>query len=124
MIITKRELFNLLINPLDHDFSLRWHRDDIHENATEEEERDALRAWSYGVCQSHFLSVIPLTCFDILGAVEHARPDELSYCPSVTHFIVHCILIAVSTLFHILIRLCGPRNNGASQKLWILPKTL
>lgn len=43
------ELFNLLINPLDHDFSLRWHRDDIHENATEEEERDALRAWSYGV---------------------------------------------------------------------------
>jgi len=35
----KQELFNLLINPLDHDFSLHWHRDDIHKNVSEEEER-------------------------------------------------------------------------------------
>ncbi|KAF8452056.1 hypothetical protein L210DRAFT_3516540, partial [Boletus edulis BED1] len=31
------ELFNLLINPLNHDFALRWHRD------------DALASWSRGV---------------------------------------------------------------------------
>jgi len=38
----KQELFNLLINPLDYDFSLHWHRDDIHKNMSEEEERSAL----------------------------------------------------------------------------------
>jgi len=43
------ELFNLLINPLGHEFALRWHRDDIRENATEEEEREALGKWKYGV---------------------------------------------------------------------------
>ncbi|KAJ7467110.1 hypothetical protein FB451DRAFT_405897 [Mycena latifolia] len=39
------ELFNLLINPLHHNFALRWHRDDIGGDATEEEERSALDAW-------------------------------------------------------------------------------
>ncbi|KAJ7092006.1 hypothetical protein B0H15DRAFT_184278 [Mycena belliarum] len=39
------ELFNLLINPLSHNFALRWHRDDIGGDATEEEERSALDAW-------------------------------------------------------------------------------
>ncbi|KAI9459012.1 hypothetical protein HD554DRAFT_2207045 [Boletus coccyginus] len=43
------ELFNLLINPLNHDFALRWHRDDVRENATAEEEREALAVWSHGV---------------------------------------------------------------------------
>ncbi|KAF8451938.1 hypothetical protein L210DRAFT_3499099 [Boletus edulis BED1] len=43
------ELFNLLINPLNHDFALRWHRDDVRENATPEEERKALASWSRGV---------------------------------------------------------------------------
>ncbi|KAG8215776.1 hypothetical protein J3R82DRAFT_7680 [Butyriboletus roseoflavus] len=43
------ELFNLLINPLDHDFALRWHRDDVRENATAEEELKALASWSHGV---------------------------------------------------------------------------
>ncbi|KAF9446655.1 hypothetical protein P691DRAFT_732842 [Macrolepiota fuliginosa MF-IS2] len=43
------ELFNLLINPLDHDFALRWHRDDVGEKATEEEERSALQLWHHGV---------------------------------------------------------------------------
>ncbi|KAG6917411.1 hypothetical protein DXG01_002680 [Tephrocybe rancida] len=36
------ELFNLLINPLGHDFALRWHRDDVSEKASEDEEREAL----------------------------------------------------------------------------------
>ncbi|KAF7357868.1 hypothetical protein MVEN_00833000 [Mycena venus] len=39
------ELFNLLINPVSHNFALRWHRDDIRGDATEEEERRALDAW-------------------------------------------------------------------------------
>ncbi|KAG8967025.1 hypothetical protein FRC03_010872 [Tulasnella sp. 419] len=43
------ELFNLLINPLSHEFALRWHRDDIEGTATEEEEREALKIPHYGV---------------------------------------------------------------------------
>ncbi|KAH7916096.1 hypothetical protein BJ138DRAFT_1140184 [Hygrophoropsis aurantiaca] len=43
------ELFNLLINPESHDFALRWHRDDVREDATEEEERTALGIWTHGV---------------------------------------------------------------------------
>lgn len=50
MILTKfAELFNLLINPLEHDFALRWHRDDVRENATAEEEIVALGVWTHGV---------------------------------------------------------------------------
>jgi len=56
----KQELFNLLINPLDHDFSLHWHRDDIHKNVSEEEEQSALQVLSYGVSQNHSLSTILL----------------------------------------------------------------
>ncbi|KAG9312562.1 hypothetical protein JVU11DRAFT_6958 [Chiua virens] len=44
------ELFNLLINPLNHNFALRWHRDDVREDASQEEERVALASWSHGVC--------------------------------------------------------------------------
>ncbi|GLB42758.1 putative phytanoyl-CoA dioxygenase (PhyH) [Lyophyllum shimeji] len=43
------ELFNLLINPLGHSFALRWHRDDVGEKASEEEEREALQKWHFGV---------------------------------------------------------------------------
>ncbi|KAL0573860.1 hypothetical protein V5O48_008077 [Marasmius crinis-equi] len=43
------ELFNLLINPTAHKFALRWHRDDVKGDATEEEERKALGAWNTGV---------------------------------------------------------------------------
>ncbi|EIN04435.1 hypothetical protein PUNSTDRAFT_146419 [Punctularia strigosozonata HHB-11173 SS5] len=43
------ELFNLLINPLSHEFALRWHRDDVKETASEEEERAALSVWDHGV---------------------------------------------------------------------------
>ena len=44
------ELLNMLINPLNNDFALRWHRDDVREDATTEEEEDALAAWTHGVC--------------------------------------------------------------------------
>lgn len=43
------ELFNILINPIAHNFALRWHRDDVKGDATAEEERDALAIWHYGV---------------------------------------------------------------------------
>ncbi|KIP04423.1 hypothetical protein PHLGIDRAFT_120730 [Phlebiopsis gigantea 11061_1 CR5-6] len=43
------ELFNMLINPTSHDFALRWHRDDVKETAGEEEERDALSKWHFGI---------------------------------------------------------------------------
>lgn len=43
----------MLINPESHDFALRWHRDDIRESATEEEERDALAEWHYGVSEEN-----------------------------------------------------------------------
>ncbi|TFK51567.1 hypothetical protein OE88DRAFT_1735447 [Heliocybe sulcata] len=43
------ELFNMLINPEKHNFALRWHRDDVKETATEEEEYNALDVWHYGV---------------------------------------------------------------------------
>ena len=52
------ELFNLLINPANHDFALRWHRDDVRENATAEEEREALAAWSHGVCIMRLTSIV------------------------------------------------------------------
>lgn len=47
------ELFNLLINPEHHDFALRWHRDDVKESATEQEEFRALAASHYGVLHSY-----------------------------------------------------------------------
>ncbi|PFH48526.1 hypothetical protein AMATHDRAFT_149734 [Amanita thiersii Skay4041] len=43
------ELFNLLINPNRSNFALRWHRDDVRENASEEEERKALDIWHHGI---------------------------------------------------------------------------
>ncbi|KAI0331544.1 hypothetical protein GY45DRAFT_1336098 [Cubamyces sp. BRFM 1775] len=43
------ELFNLLINPTSNSFALRWHRDDVRENASEEEERDALNVRHHGI---------------------------------------------------------------------------
>ncbi|KAJ3848401.1 hypothetical protein EV368DRAFT_49361 [Lentinula lateritia] len=43
------ELFNLLINPLEHSFALRWHRDDVKENALPEEEQAALDEWHTGI---------------------------------------------------------------------------
>lgn len=50
------ELFNLLINPEYHNFALRWHRDDVSEKATEEEEHAALQHWHYGVSSDNLKS--------------------------------------------------------------------
>ena len=47
------ELFNLLVAPETKDFELRWHRDDISEHATAEEELTQLAAKAPGGRQSH-----------------------------------------------------------------------
>ncbi|KAL4807690.1 hypothetical protein BDV18DRAFT_135812 [Aspergillus unguis] len=47
------ELFNLLVAPEIHDFALRWHRDDIPETASPEEEERLLASKSPGGRQSH-----------------------------------------------------------------------
>ncbi|KAG8743750.1 hypothetical protein FRC10_011470 [Ceratobasidium sp. 414] len=43
------ELFNVLINPERHKFALRWHRDDVPEIASLEEEVERLKTNFYGV---------------------------------------------------------------------------
>ncbi|PLN82104.1 hypothetical protein BDW42DRAFT_167659 [Aspergillus taichungensis] len=47
------ELFNLLVAPETRDFELRWHRDDVPETATPDEELRMLEAKSPGGRQSH-----------------------------------------------------------------------
>lgn len=47
------ELFNMLVAPETKNFELRWHRDDIPETATAEEETRLLNAKSPGGKQSH-----------------------------------------------------------------------
>ncbi|KAI5288645.1 hypothetical protein KEM54_005046 [Ascosphaera aggregata] len=47
------ELFNLLVAPEQRDFELRWHRDDIAETVTPEEEEKLLKKKSPGGRQSH-----------------------------------------------------------------------
>ncbi|KAF8317085.1 hypothetical protein DL93DRAFT_2055855 [Clavulina sp. PMI_390] len=59
------ELFNLLINPEKHEFALRWHRDDVHEGASEEEEDTILHAshwgiqWNTALYEDECLYVVP-----------------------------------------------------------------
>lgn len=43
------ELFNLLVNPLEKDYALSWHRDDIKANATPEEEAEELKIKHYSI---------------------------------------------------------------------------
>ena len=50
------ELFNILINPEEHDFALRWHRDDVRETASESEEVEALARSHHGV--SYYLHFV------------------------------------------------------------------
>lgn len=52
--VLSTELLNLLINPISRDFALRWHRDDIPEDASMEEEQNRLNNWHYGVCSGNY----------------------------------------------------------------------
>lgn len=42
----------MLINPETSKFALRWHRDDVREDASLEAEREALAVWHHGVSRS------------------------------------------------------------------------
>ena len=71
------ELFNLLINPEQHGFALRWHRDTIRGEATEDEEREALNHWHAGVrfnacdiCKANGA---------LTGAVEYVRKEDRAW---------------------------------------------
>ncbi|RMZ91427.1 hypothetical protein DV736_g1328, partial [Chaetothyriales sp. CBS 134916] len=73
------ELFNLLVAPETKDFELRWHRDDISEKATAEEELKQLAAKSPGGHQSHAqynLALCPDTSLIVVpGSHRRARTD-------------------------------------------------
>lgn len=73
------ELFNLLVAPETKDFELRWHRDDISENATAEEEVQQLEAKSPGGRQSHAqynLALCPDASLIVVpGSHRRARTD-------------------------------------------------
>lgn len=82
-----QELFNLLINPLNHDFALRWHRDDVSEKATEDEERKALQIWHHGVRYTarNFRDTSPLIP-QKPGSMEYVRSSEYD------HSVISCFL--------------------------------
>lgn len=65
------ELFNLLINPVSHDFALRWHRDDVPESTPEIEEQEALNIWHYGVRPAMFFQRFDCNQHCSQGAVEY-----------------------------------------------------
>ena len=73
------ELFNLLVAPETKDFELRWHRDDIPETATAEEELAQLAAKSPGGRQSHAqynLALCPDASLIVVpGSHRRARTD-------------------------------------------------
>ncbi|KAJ5526996.1 hypothetical protein N7513_011155 [Penicillium frequentans] len=73
------ELFNLLVAPETKDFELRWHRDDIPETATAEEELAQLAAKSPGGRQSHAqynLALCPDASLIVIpGSHRRARTD-------------------------------------------------
>ncbi|KAH7071633.1 hypothetical protein FB567DRAFT_564461 [Paraphoma chrysanthemicola] len=68
------ELYNMLVRP-DHDFALRWHRDDIPATATSEEELERLRKpgwhaqWNLPLYDDSSLVLVP-------GSHKRARTDE------------------------------------------------
>ncbi|THU87865.1 hypothetical protein K435DRAFT_680977 [Dendrothele bispora CBS 962.96] len=69
------ELFNLLINPTSHSFALRWHRDDIRENASEKEERERLGNWQSGVQWN--TALYEDSCLYIVpGSHKHPRTED------------------------------------------------
>ncbi|KAJ5654262.1 hypothetical protein N7490_001265 [Penicillium lividum] len=73
------ELFNLLVAPETKDFELRWHRDDIPETASAEEELAQLAAKSPGGRQSHAqynLALCPDASLIVVpGSHRRARTD-------------------------------------------------
>ncbi|KAF4583944.1 hypothetical protein EYR40_002442 [Pleurotus pulmonarius] len=71
------ELFNLLINPISHSFALRWHRDDVSEKASEQEEQQALAIWHHGVSEGTPAALYEDRCLYIVpGSHKQPRTPE------------------------------------------------
>lgn len=63
----------MLVNPERADFALRWHRDDVRESATTDEERGALAKWQYGVSTCFCDLVVRADIPETIGSMEHVR---------------------------------------------------
>ncbi|KAF7305826.1 Zn(2)-C6 fungal-type domain-containing protein [Mycena chlorophos] len=74
--VLQMELFNLLINPLGHDFALRWHRDDIPNDATSDEEQKGLDAWKPVGIQWNTALYTDSCLYVVPGSHKHPRTDE------------------------------------------------
>ena len=61
----------MLVNPERADFALRWHRDDVRENATTSEEREALAKWQYGVSTCLQNLTVCINVPERVGSVEY-----------------------------------------------------
>lgn len=77
-----KELFNLLVNPLEKDYALSWHRDDVKANATPEEETEALKVkhngiqWNAALYDDACLSAVPASHRRIRTAEERTANIE------------------------------------------------
>ncbi|KAH9475212.1 hypothetical protein JR316_0012323 [Psilocybe cubensis] len=117
------ELLNLLINPESHDFALRWHRDDIREDATAEEELKALNIWHYGVPRTEAQrklssGQIPENPLDMPGAIQITlQPGETVFYNS---NILHCATYKSDTRRATLHGCMGDAKGGASRARNIL----
>ncbi|KAF9496944.1 hypothetical protein BDN71DRAFT_1488351 [Pleurotus eryngii] len=77
------ELFNLLINPVSHNFALRWHCDDVSEKATEQEEQEALAIWHHGVSEGTLAALYEDRCLYIVpGSHKQPRTSEQRFLSS------------------------------------------
>lgn len=94
------ELFNLLINPTRNNFALRWHRDDVPEDASEEEEHRILNSSHFGVGSFICSSMKTPSMTYISGAVEHASIPclRLVQCPERKHLITFRITTGLYTM--------------------------
>jgi hypothetical protein len=85
---------------LKEKFDQRWHRDDVKENASEAEEREALQIWQHGVCSPVCVIHPPINHLQIHspGSMEHVR-EYVIVSVSILIFIltcsVHCTQIIV-----------------------------
>lgn len=84
------ELYNLLVRP-DHDFELRWHRDDIPANATAEEEmmrlsKPAYHAqWNFALYGDSSLILVPKSHTRPLTDVERSADPLEANMPGQIH---------------------------------------
>ncbi|OJJ97090.1 hypothetical protein ASPACDRAFT_33347 [Aspergillus aculeatus ATCC 16872] len=86
------ELFNLLVAPETHDFALRWHRDDIPEHVSPDEElrllqtksphgRQSHAQYNLALCEDRSLIVVPGSHRRVRTAAERAADPYAAELP-------------------------------------------